>query len=267
MGISKRDCPTDVILLDGGFLQPPHPNCDSLPDRLYWGIGSLETISTTEVENLINHLSSARYLFDKTTHVLPEVMTEFGIYLTILNDQVSFIGKRLSKRDNRDDGQDHREKVYTLLTQYTKNVYCFQRLMQTGNKFVSFEGNRQRYFDGIYSLVMTQCSDMLARDEIRKSNKRSSKYAKVDLNTDMKIVASALVMSEEQPVTIATRDKYLGVLLDRMGDCINEGLLPPTKNVMYTWTIGSRLGILKHDFRNVVFKTTEPTDYSIVTAS
>jgi len=207
-----------VILLDGSTLSNTHR---SLPEQLYLGDIGFRDLDIDEIQENINLLSRIREINGLTSII--EVQREVQEAVKIFNQQINFTKNgtgRIKSRKNRRRVERHNgsfnisHEECPSLTKIREYVDSLYKTIRRVDNFIDPE----TYFTGqdldIYhnSLILADNTKDF-RSNYVKHNKNPKPKLGDTLDTDNKLMATAITLSFYSPVTFLTRDIRLGLKL------------------------------------------------------
>ncbi len=225
----------DVTLLDTSALTPYEE--ETLGRILYDGLDGLERINGVDLARRIGRLQEIeRFMKAYPLVTIPEVCKEAERHLDTLNEQQAFLASEIREirsdlerndffyyRDMLTSINDHNRALHHCLVSLQKRVKGESIRKDVGQRYQSF-------FD-----AARVCSkDLVEKTRRKKLQNRHPIYQGILLETDQHLVATALTLSYNHPVTLVTGDKGLKELLARVYEIlVQERLRMPSTGGAY----------------------------------
>lgn len=224
----------EVFLVDTSYTTPSEQR--SLASALFGGEEGLCLVGPEQVEAGIRRLEELQKIIAGfNTGIISEVCNEMSHHLKILNDECSFLQKRVYNihrhsdcwRDNyknhgskKDYQNDLSKKARNELIQEIKG---FSNMLFRTIKLCEGRDPREQFTPleiNVYNHFLNSAiglSEDMRENYIRDSSfLKNPTYIGLILGTDTKLIATAHVISYSQPVTIITRDREIETILDRI---------------------------------------------------
>lgn len=228
-------CPIDKVLLDTSFTCK---NYFSIQEALYEGIDGLSGIPIEELSLEIEHINFLKELFSKKIYVIPEVHQELNRGWEILGQQVNYIGRKFGEKRSKkhkdwtQEDEEYALEVYRLLRIYLKNLHSFHGIINAKENNLDLSDELEEYRDSVYNLVLNYSKDL--NRNIKKWRLSNPNNLGMKLKTDTKLISTAVTMARNDPITIATRDRDISIMLERVQNRSTYGF-PSPKNLVYIW--------------------------------
>jgi len=181
----------------------------------------------------------------KKINVISEVLEELKEYVRILNSQTEYIKSQRGKNRIHEEFDD----VFDNICIYADKVYELIRHCSRIDPRNNFDNWQNKNYENLLEIARVSSKDFDKIPMARDRRKINPINLRKELDTDKKIVATAFVLSYDNLVHIATRDKEIEKLVKRVGESIRRKRryinIPIPKN---------SIGIINPDFDFLNYK-------------
>jgi hypothetical protein len=241
----KIECNYPIIFVDASIFGFDLPELDeysctheNLQHLLYEGVQSLDALSHQHFRRLHEQLGSLRsFVLTTKPSIIPEVFQEVKTGHDLLNTQAAYFRRTLKYISDEED--THRFEMIKALDVLCKDTYKFLHLLNENR----FSLPQDELFSALKNTAIRYSSDLVLKSCRSKSrNSRHPQFLGEELETDQKIVATAVWSAYNQNTLAITNDSGImtlssrvisGLSRSRVLDSCGNAIHPPHNNIAF----------------------------------